>query len=253
MKEKGSQVLPFTLTEVLALLFFVLALALADQIVKRAEADRAAQPLEPLGEENTAALVSMLLEGQEEFPDDFEELVRTVQSVEQSRERMIEVLRREGVPSEVLDSASLQQLVDSIYHRNERMRQASRDLRSQLEYLRDRGDGMDHPPCWPDGSGNPEYAFEVTLHTETVDVSPVWPDHRNDDAARIDGMLQVSGETIPYERFSQDARPILEWSKRQTPECRHFVIVRDSVDGGKEAFKNGLLTVEESFYKYLAN
>jgi hypothetical protein len=66
-------------------------------------------------------------------------------------------------------------------------------------------------------------------------------------------MREVAGQGLTYHEFSRRALPILRWSQRQEPGCRHFVRILDRVDGGKDAFKAGLLTVERYFYKLLVD
>lgn len=115
------------------------------------------------------------------------------------------------------------------------------------------GNGLDHPPCWATPSGRPEYAYEVILRTSSVMVEPVWPDHRVREARATPGMLRLGAGEMSYAEFARRAIPVFQWSARQEPECRHFVRIRDEVDGGKEAYKENLETVERFFYKLLVN
>jgi hypothetical protein len=63
-------------------------------------------------------------------------------------------------------------------------------------------------------------------------------------------MLGLPGMGLSYSDFSIRAAPIFQWSQAQDPHCRHFVRILDRVEGGKDAFIAGLLTVERFFYKY---
>lgn len=284
MAKRSGSVIPFTLTELLALLFFVLALALGYEAFQRSEAQDVADALQPLNEQGRQELVTMLRRGQTEFPEDFQSLVRSVGSAGAAREELTEFLEKQGMESALADTASVQRLLDSLIVRHlalreretalqeaagmgdsvtrvmervtgeaARLQRRASNLQGQMAYLRERvGNGLDHPPCWADSQGRPEYALRVTLFTDSLRTRAIWPEHRERDARQVSGLNQLAGETITYGRFRRLAQLVLRWSQRQEPECRHFVVIVDSVDGGKEAFKRGLLTVEHYFYKYLS-
>lgn len=292
MSRRRRQVLPFTLTELFVLLFFALALALVREMRERRAAEEAATENEvlaaaarPLGPEGMRELTRILVRGGEDFPDDFRELTREIRERDRARRDLRSHLREAGLDSGYVDTASTPALVDSARALHDRAREEAdalaaasdlsgeersivramtdsladlardrRALQGQVGYLRARiGNGLDHPPCWADESGEIEYAFEVTLRTSTVALRPIWPGHRRADAERIPGMLDAAGPRLDYDEFARRALPIFAWSRRQRPECRHFVVVVDSVAGGKEAYKHGLSTVERFFYKRLAN
>lgn len=292
MRRKSRHVLPFTLTELFVLLFFALALALVREMRERRAAEEAATENEvlaaaarPLGPEGVRELTRILVRGGQDFPDDFRELTREVREHDRARRDLGSHLTEAGLDPRYVDTASTSALVDSARALHDRARQEAdalaaasdlsgeersmvramtdsladlardrRALQGQVVYLRERiGNGLDHPPCWTDENGEIEYAFEATLRTSTVRLRPIWPSHRQADAERIPGMVDVTGGRFGHEEFSRRVLPIFAWSRRQEPECRHFVVLVDSVTGGKEAFKRGLLTVERFFYKRLAN
>jgi hypothetical protein len=291
MRTRGKgQVLPFTLSEVFTLLFFALALVLVYEVYRARERERESKETEeikdaliPLGSEGTKTLVDIMKGAQDSIPNDWQELVRTVQRASDERQRLQQELRRLMPGSTWADTASDAQLLDSLIASCDRasvageslaeamglpesernvldslagmvsiLRRESRNVRGQLEYLRERC-GLDHPPCWADRNGRPEYAYEVEMMTGAVSVLPIWPTDRSADADTIPGMLDLPGVRLPYPEFIRRAIPVFEWSTRQTPECRHFVVIVDHVEGGKEAFKEALLTVERFFYKLLSN
>ena len=245
-----------------------------------------------LGPEGARALAQMLRSAQDSIPKDFRELVLRVTQDDTLRNVLQPQLSRAGLNPTFLNTASTKILLDSMIARYEQAeieiqafraaRQFSdsprdivegltralgqamsqlekaekerQDLKNQLTHFQRRaGNGLDHPPCWADRAGRPEYALRITLFTEALTVDSIWPPHRAGDARQVDGMLQVIGQRLSWAEFSRRAAPILRWSQRQEPECRHFVILVDSVIGGKEAFKRGMLTVEHFFYKFLAN
>lgn len=297
MRSRQSQVLPFTLTELLVLLFFVLALALLFEGIRRvraeeriAENEELVELAERLGSDRAEAWAEIIEQSGRDVPEDFDELVRSVQESSVSREALQGQLVEDGMDSSQVQTMSTEELLDSVVQKAERARreveilratagfggdaqariesivedlrdveraqqqleQEKDDLQNQVTYLQRRvGNGLDHPPCWADSQGRPEYAFEVTLRTGTIDVRPVWPSHRADDARRVPGMLSVPGDNLSLSEFARRAFPVFEWSTQQNPECRHFVRIRDRVEGGKDPFKEALLTVERYFYKLL--
>jgi hypothetical protein len=130
------------------------------------------------------------------------------------------------------------------------------DTRQQAAYLRRElsglGRGLDHPPCWFDAEGRIQYLLRVEIGEQALRVTPVWPADREDDARRLPGAakLAASGTLAPPE-FTRLAAPVLDWSRKRDPECRHFAEVVDAADS-KAAYKAGLAAVESAFYKRLA-
>lgn len=273
----------------LALVYQWIKRADAEQLAKEHESLLAVA--QEIGPEASGALAEAVNAAQGSVPEDFKELIRRFSSDARARKALQTALREGGLDSAFVDTASMNALVDSLIARheeaerranelaaiaagdgssrdavealsitlsearaeNERLNRENENLRNQLRHIGRRGNGLDHPPCWADANGRPEYALRVVLYTNEVTVHPAWPPHRERDALEVDGLIQAVGEHLSWEEFSRRATPVLLWSQRQDPECRHFVILVDSVAGGKEAFKRGMLTVEHFFYKYLAN
>lgn len=115
--------------------------------------------------------------------------------------------------------------------------------------LREAGQG--YPPCWADENGDPQYLYTIRLLGDSLSVRPNWPPGRESDAKEIDGALKLAGRKVSRSAFAQLASPVLGWSKRQDPECRHFVVIEDSEGTTKEEFKDELLLAERFFYKYI--
>jgi hypothetical protein len=286
---RRAQILPFTLSELFALLFFALALALAHQSLRRQQLEERAQAMEeavrPLGVAQTRALAQLLVQQDGAIPEDFLELVRRVERAQEVRPLLESALRQAGVDSAVVAHSTTEELLDKLARmqqeaesraqalaqvagldgngadaiaqltrEKETFEQQARDLGGQVAYLRGRvGSGVDHPPCWSDPSGRIEYAFEARIHTGHVDLIAIWPSYREAAARGIPGMRDAPGTNLTYAEFSRRAAPIYDWSREQTPECRHFVRIVDRVTGGKDPFKHGLLTVERFFYKLLVD
>jgi hypothetical protein len=290
--KRPSQVLPFTLTEIFVLLFFALALALVWQSTARADAEDEAKAakeaievveasLGPAGVQELARLVRSI---RDTIPEDFTELIRTIQRQSETRQALVARLIADGADSIFADTASTAILVDSLMARldteqdradalKEALARATQDPEALATCLskvhdaqreldnaigqteacyRTHGRGLVHPPCWADRNGQIEYAFTAVMSTNSVTLIRLWPEYRNPDAERIPGMVQAAGENLSYAELSNRALPIYEWSTRQNPECRHFVRIVDRVEG-KDAFKRNLLTVERFFYKLLVD
>lgn len=131
--------------------------------------------------------------------------------------------------------------------------QENAGLRGQMANMRNRlnavGRGLDHPPCWADEAGNIEYLFNVELRQGVVIVTPAsWTERRRQDAAKIPGVAELTAAALDFERFSAAAKPILDLSKRQDPQCRHFVTIRNTIELRSEADKARWM-VERFFYK----
>lgn len=135
--------------------------------------------------------------------------------------------------------------------------QENANLRGQLENLRKRfsgtGKGLDHAPCWADEAGNIEYLFLVELRPGAVIVKPAeWSERRRVDAGKLPGVEALIAGPVDYGRFQAEAQPILAHSKRQDPECRHFVILRNTIETRREADQARWM-VERFFYKRETN
>lgn len=263
-----SFVLPMTLTEVAILLFFLLLFTAVHQI-QRATSER--EELERLvaqrgeirpekvqslleaarQEEEVEALQKKLAEAEaknrgldsllairEEVSDEtFDELVR----------RAAQGVRDEGAAERLRERiAAAEQSRDSMQSALQNCQAQNLNCSNRLQEA-----GLGHPPCWADEEGKPEYIYTVGLVGDSLEVRPTWPSHRVDDARRVDGALSLAGETLSRQAFSARAEPILRWSQRQEPECRHFVVIDDAEMTTKEDFKESLLLVENFFYKYL--
>lgn len=129
---------------------------------------------------------------------------------------------------------------------------ANTDLRGQLANMRNRfnaaGRGLDHPPCWADEAGNIEYLFSVDLRQGVAIVTPAWPERRRRDAESLQGVAELIAAPVSAEQFRAASRPILNMGKRHDPECRHFVVLNNTIESRREADQARWM-VEEFFYK----
>ncbi|GMV07694.1 MAG: hypothetical protein AMXMBFR53_39690 [Gemmatimonadota bacterium] len=320
-------IIPFTLSEILALLFFIIVLALVFQNVGATQSRSGDKIVELLGVEETEKL-GWLLASEPSIPKDFTKLVRGALGLSANRPAMEGLIPPDANESrppltlgELVDTtakllggmatafphlreeverargwvrpgagaatpqATVSEAAEALGEANEAFLQLGRllgeargdgpglplpmvpqatvdavtdlqrsnaDLGGQLRNMTQRG--LDHPPCWTDAAGSIEFALLVVLRSETVDIAPAWPARRQRDVPAVDGLAELSSVgTLDYTDFRTAAAPVLAWAQRQDPECRHFVLVADSVTAGKEAFKDGLFTVEDFFYKRILN
>jgi hypothetical protein len=126
------------------------------------------------------------------------------------------------------------------------------DLRGQMANMRNKssasGRGLDHPPCWADEAGNIEYLFRVELKQGSFVLLPEWPKRRQIDAERLPGVAELTATPANTERFRAASQQILDISKRQDPECRHFVVINNTIETRREADQARWI-VENYFYK----
>ena len=126
------------------------------------------------------------------------------------------------------------------------------DLRGQMVNMRNRfnavGRGLDHPPCWADEAGKIEYLFNVELRLGVAIVTPAWPERRRQDAEKLPGVAELTTGPVNAERFRSASQSILDISKRQDPECRHFVVINNTIETRREADQARWM-VESFFYK----
>ena len=125
------------------------------------------------------------------------------------------------------------------------------DLRGQVAFLQNRLNargGRDFPPCWADDAGKVEFLFAVTLTPAGVTLSPAWPARRDSAARALPGIADLVGGPWPAAEFERRTRPLLDDSKRRTPECRHYVELRSTITDAVQSDRARLM-VEGVFYK----
>ena len=159
---------------------------------------------------------------------------------------------------------------EALEEENERLVDEVRDLEGEIEDLERKltnsqgqllncqrlcestGKGFDHPPCWADATtGKTQYLYRITVKEDTISVEPRWPASREKEALGSEIIQSGLGLDLSNAEFRAKVRPILDDSKRQNPECRHFVFIVDEAVS-KEAYKTKLLMTEDYFYKYLS-
>ncbi|GIZ51098.1 hypothetical protein [Noviherbaspirillum aridicola] len=132
------------------------------------------------------------------------------------------------------------------------LKRENTDLRGQLAYLTrqlNRKGGVDHPPCWPDENGKIEFLINVETRPDGYVVSKAWLPHREQEARSLPGLEQaISSGFLTPANFAAAMQPILNWSKKQDPQCRHFVHLTTTIADGN-ARDRARRQVEGFFYK----
>lgn len=125
------------------------------------------------------------------------------------------------------------------------------DLRGQVAFLKNRLDargGRDYPPCWADESGKVEFLFAIELQSDSIAVLPAWPARRQSDAQLLPGVSEILASPLTHVGFAERMKSILDWSKRQDPQCRHYVQLKSSIPDAIRSDRARLM-VENHFYK----
>lgn len=125
------------------------------------------------------------------------------------------------------------------------------DLRGQVAFLKNRLDargGRDFPPCWADESGKVEFLFAIELQSDSIDVVPAWPARRQSDAQLLPAVSEIVASPLTHAGFAERMKGILDWSKRQDPQCRHYVRLKSSISDAVRSDRARLM-VENHFYK----
>ena len=118
---------------------------------------------------------------------------------------------------------------------------------AQLQQLR-RGSGIDPPPCWLDGEGNPEYIFRIELTDEGMRIFNIAPAHRIGRGARSDPEATRYATAIEDGRlygpaeFLRATRPFYAEGVSRTEAfgamgCRFWIRPVDRTGDRKEVFQ----------------
>jgi hypothetical protein len=268
-------VLGLTLTEVILMLFFVLLFTTDEEIDQLNEEKRELVLLQDSLASQLAVFQQVVTVDQSTLESLAESLPlrEEVESLQQQltieRERLNAIQAREDMDDEDFDRLTREAETVAVIERESRLQKNVEDLDSELAKLssqlancqaqniscsnRLQGAGLGFPPCWANEQGRPEFIYVVTLRSDSLVVDRNWPVHRDQEARSMPGVLELADRTHSRSSFSRYALPILNWSKNQVPECRHFIIVDDSDGTSKEEYKRQLAHAENYFYKLLRN
>ena len=123
-------------------------------------------------------------------------------------------------------------------------------MRHQLEEINGtKGFGL--PPCWADNNGKVQRLIAVEVTDQGLIVRPGWPSDRADDAKKLPNIqtLISGGKAQSTATFHTAAMPILEWGKKQNPECRYYASVTVSASR-VETSVAGQKAVFDHFFPY---
>ena len=125
------------------------------------------------------------------------------------------------------------------------------DLRGQVAFLKNRLDargGRDFPPCWADENGKVEFLLSIEVKPDLVVVNPAWPPRREVAAHALPGIDELLENSLSNQKFVSGIQGIFNWSKKQDPECRHYVQLKSSITDAIQSDRARLM-VENYFYK----
>lgn len=121
------------------------------------------------------------------------------------------------------------------------------DLIEQVSFL-SRTSGFGFPPCFPKPGNSMDYLVEVELYEDYLTIERRWPAARQAEAAAIPNINMVDMQRMTYAQFRVFGQSVLDHSKAQRPECRHYAIIDNRVENASTA-QNRRLIVENYMYK----
>jgi len=153
--------------------------------------------------------------------------------------------------SQLVQAAVRMQGVEKSGTSVEKLTKDNADLRGQVAFFKNRLEargGRDYPPCWADEAGKVEFLFSIELRSDVAIVARAWPERRAEAAAKLPGIDALLARPVALGAFPAAAQPILDWSKRQDPECRHYVQLKSVIADAVQSDRARLM-VENFFYK----
>jgi hypothetical protein len=142
-------------------------------------------------------------------------------------------------------------LKDKIDRLNRRQEQVQAWLQNQENKTKGIGGGADYPPCWfRDGTGKPDYIFNVTLTSSGLLIHKnELPEHAKDAAQLPLGQITLDRQ-ITDDTFVEQTNGVFDYSRENN--CRFYVQVFDLTGSDeKDIYKRHLQAVESHFYKHM--
>lgn len=123
-------------------------------------------------------------------------------------------------------------------------------MRNQLESLNGKK-GFGQPPCWVDNNGRVQRLLAVEVTDQGLVVRPGWPAERDEDMKKLPNVQALigGGKAQSPAAFHAAALPLLEWGKKQSPECRLYASVTISATR-VDASLAGQNAVFDHFFPY---
>ena len=125
------------------------------------------------------------------------------------------------------------------------------DLRGQIAFLKHRLDargGRDFPPCWADETGKVQFLFALEAKSDSITIVPAWPESREASARALTGIAEALNGPHSLHDFPSKIKTVFDWSKAQSPECRHYVQLKSTISDAVQSDRARLM-VENFFYK----
>jgi len=154
----------------------------------------------------------------------------------------------------VVHEAEVQELSGQVRRAGERAAQAQQEA-YMARRARDRAQEtirgyVGHIACL-EKDNKPEYSYDLTIHADIIGVQKTNALLRREARGGIQDMpqlTQVSSAAISIGTFHKRAKILYNWSSKQQPECRHYVILREGEAMGR--YKEHRLNIEKYFYTW---
>lgn len=253
-KQNDDSVFQLSLTEIAFTIIFLLILLLGLLVLKeydnkeklqadlqllqeKAKAQEVVEKLfDAINEQNTNGLNTSQ-------PEDILKTLVETKETQQENERLKQII--EALNDKITALEEIKIVQDLLKDSND-------NLRSQIAFYKrklENNGGRDYPPCWVSDDGKVEFLFSVTLYEDNIDVVPAWPKHRENAARKLPNLNNIIANHHSFSTFSNQVTPILNWSKQQDPECRHYVRIKSNIQSAVKSDRIRLM-VENYFYKY---
>ena len=124
------------------------------------------------------------------------------------------------------------------------------NLRQKIVEI-NKGNGLDHPPCWSDSvTGKAQYVFDVVINEDSIVVHPGWPSSREKQATSDSHIMKIPGEYETNPILWRNSIDLFRDSEKA--KCRHIVRIYDNANT-KTSYKTYMRGIENHFYKFLDN
>lgn len=161
--------------------------------------------------------------GSEELQKEVEEALAFKKAYQ---EKTGKALRRDEVEKLAAQCAEAETKISGIAKDNQNLRGQVAFMGKQVAAVKGtKGFGL--PPCWVDAEGKVQRLFSVEVTEQGLIVRPGWPPERTADANNLPNInAALANESVQsISAFRMGVTPILDWSKKQDPECRHYASI----------------------------
>jgi hypothetical protein len=166
------------------------------------------------------------------------------------QEKTGKALQRNEVETLAAQCAEAEKKLSNIAKDNQNLRGQVAFMGKQVAAIKGtKGFGL--PPCWVDAEGKVQRLLSVEVTEQGLIVKPGWPPERSDDANSLPNLnaALANGSVQSISSFRTGVAPVLDWSKKQDPECRHYASIGVSATSANVAVA-GDNAVNDYFYPY---